>query len=208
MFFIVVGCGRVGASGLPPLPAATRVAVIDFLGSSSATSIPDNGGVRWRPGARQRVKGRSTRPSPAAVTNSDTQRGKYLARTVYHTKRRGPQLRSALFPCIRPSAVRGGLHAWGAQRIEMLYHPEGRTVFGGNGGVEVSGIAIPEAWGGPGIQTILESTACLPVAVTRAGKDLLPTTDVRLETGDLMLVSATLEGIETLRRRLAEAEER
>ena len=219
MFFIVVGCGRVGAElAFRLYQQEHEVAVIDFLGSSFSHLDPR---YRGRTVAAEVLSadvlqkaGIDQADGLAAVTNSDTVNAVvgHLARTVYHI----PNVVVRNYdPRFLPLHQAFGLHvvgstAWGAQRIEeMLYHPEGRTVFSaGNGEVEVYEVAVPEAWGGRGIQTILKSTACLPVAVTRAGKALLPATDIRLETGDLVLVSATLEGIETLRRRLAEAEER
>jgi hypothetical protein len=45
------------------------------------------------------------------------------------------------------------------------------------------------------------------VALSRAGKATLPAGDACLEAGDLLDVSATLDGIEALRRRLPQPEE-
>jgi K+/H+ antiporter YhaU regulatory subunit KhtT len=39
-------------------------------------------------------------------------------------------------------------------------------------------------------------------ALTRAGRALLPSPETRLKAGDVLLVSATLTGIEELQRRL------
>jgi len=43
------------------------------------------------------------------------------------------------------------------------------------------------------------------VAFTRAGRSLLPQPDLVLEPSDILLVSATLAGIEALRERAAPA---
>ena len=192
--------------------------MIDFLGSSFSHLDPR---YRGRTVAAEVLSedvlqkaGIDQADGLAAVTNSDTVNAVvgHLARTVY----RIPNVVVRNYdPRFLPLHEAFGLHvvgstAWGAQRIEeMLYHPEGRTVFSaGNGEVEVYELAIPAAWGGRSMGTLLEATACLPVAITRAGQALLPSHQTPLESGDLVLVSATLEGIETLRRRLAEIEER
>ena len=52
---------------------------------------------------------------------------------------------------------------------------------------------------------LLASTEALAVAFTRAGRSLLPAPDVVLAPGDILLVSATLAGIEALRERAAPA---
>lgn len=219
MFFLIVGCGRVGAElAFRLYQQEHEVAIIDFLGGSFSHLDPR---YRGRTVAAEVLSedvlqkaGIDQADGLAAVTNSDTVNAVvgHLARTVYHI----PNVVVRNYdPRFLPLHEAFGLQvvastAWGAQRIEeMLYHPQGRTVFSaGNGEVEVYEVGVPEAWEGRGIQGVIESTGCLPVAVTHAGKALLPTSDLRLQAGDLLLVSATLEGIETLRRRLAEAEER
>jgi trk system potassium uptake protein TrkA len=95
--------------------------------------------------------------------------------------------------------------AWGAQRIEeLLYQPLGRAVFSaGNGEVEIYELVAPEAWRGRDVGTLLAGTEAMAVAVTRAGRAMLPTPDLTLDTGDILHVSATLPGIEALRERAA-----
>ena len=100
--------------------------------------------------------------------------------------------------------------AWGAQRIEeVLTSVSSRAVFSaGNGEVEVYELTVPRAWEG---HTWGELGAglegFLPVALTRAGRSMLPAADTRLEHGDLVNISATLEGIRALRLRLGEEKE-
>ncbi len=219
MLFIVVGCGRVGAElAFRLYQQQHEVAVIDFLGSSFSHLDPR---YRGRTVAAEVLSedvlqkaGIDQADGLAAVTNSDTVNAVvgHLARTVYHI----PNVVVRNYdPRFLPLHEAFGLHvvastAWGAQRIEeMLYHPEGRTVFSaGNGEVEVYEVGVPAAWGGRSMGALLADTACLPVAITRAGQALLPASQTHLEEADLLLVSATLEGIEALRRRLAEIEER
>jgi trk system potassium uptake protein TrkA len=95
--------------------------------------------------------------------------------------------------------------AWGAQRIEeLLYQPEGRAVFSaGNGEVEIYELAVPVPWAGRPLGDLLPPADCVAAAVTRAGRSRLPATDMALEAGDIVHVSATLAGIEALRKRLA-----
>lgn len=94
--------------------------------------------------------------------------------------------------------------SWGAQRIEELLEPGGmHTVFSaGNGEVEVYEVLIPATWAGRQPQELVESHMGVVVSVTRAGRAALPTSDTRLATGDVVHLSATLGGIESIRKRL------
>jgi trk system potassium uptake protein TrkA len=99
---------------------------------------------------------------------------------------------------------------WGAQRIEeLMLDPSFQTIFSaGNGEVEVYEILIPPSWNGKTLEELLRGNPdFLPVALTRAGRAHLPTTETVLQTGDLLNVSATLEGIKTLRSHIDAAEE-
>ncbi len=94
--------------------------------------------------------------------------------------------------------------SWGAQRIEELLEPGGmHTVFSaGNGEVEVYEILIPPAWAGRPTHELVEPHMGVVVSVTRAGRAALPSAESRLAAGDVVHVSATLEGIEAIRKRL------
>ncbi len=72
----------------------------------------------------------------------------------------------------------------------------------GNGEVEIYELAVPEACRGRSLQDLLPADQCLAVAVTRAGRAMLPSPEVRLEPGDIVHLSATLAGIQALRQRL------
>ena len=82
--------------------------------------------------------------------------------------------------------------------------PSFRTVFSaGNGEVEIYEMLIPPAWDGKPLGDLLRSNPeCLPVALTRAGRALLPDTGTTLQAGDMLNVSATFTGIKALRSRL------
>lgn len=99
---------------------------------------------------------------------------------------------------------------WGAKRIqEMLLDPAFRTVFSaGNGEVELYEVLIPPVWDGTPVGDLLRNNPnCLPVALTRAGHALLPDTKTILQARDVLNVSATFEGIKTLRAHLEKGTE-
>ena len=61
------------------------------------------------------------------------------------------------------------------------------------------------AWRGHTVNDLTNPDTCVPVSITHAGKAMLPSPSFVLETGDVVHVSATLEGVETLRKRVMEA---
>jgi trk system potassium uptake protein TrkA len=214
VFIIVVGCGRVGAELASRLyQRGHQVAVIDQVGSSFANLDPDYRGrtiegevlsqdVLTRAGIGEA-------DGLTAVTNSDSVNAVvgHMAREVYHVA--NVVVRN-YDPRWLPMYEAFGLQvvsstAWGAQRIEeLLYQPLGRAVFSaGNGEVEIYELVAPEAWRGREVGTLLAGTEAMAVAVTRAGRAMLPTPQLSLDTGDILHVSATLPGIEALRERAA-----
>lgn len=214
MFIIVVGCGRVGAELASRLyQRGHEVAVVDQVGSSFADLDPDYRGrtiegevlsqdVLIRAGIQEA-------DGLTAVTNSDSVNAVvgHMAREVY--KVANVVVRN-YDPRWLPMYEAFGLQvvsstAWGAQRIEeLLYQPLGRAVFSaGNGEVEIYELVAPEAWRGRDVGSLLAGTEAMAVAVTRAGRAMLPTPDLTLDTGDILHVSATLPGIEALRERAA-----
>jgi trk system potassium uptake protein TrkA len=94
--------------------------------------------------------------------------------------------------------------SWGAQRIEeLLYQQTTRTVFSaGNGEVEIYEFAVQEEWDNHTLAELLPGRDCVLVALTRSGQAMLPDTSFSLKTGDLVLVSATLDGSQALRERV------
>jgi trk system potassium uptake protein TrkA len=129
-----------------------------------------------------------------------------VARTVYHV----PQVVVRNYhPRWRALHEAFGLQvvsstSWGAQRIEELLYPAfARSVFSaGNGEVEIYELSVPEAWHGRTLQDLLPAGECLAVALTRVGKAILPSPENRLETGDIVYLSATLVAIDALREQL------
>jgi trk system potassium uptake protein TrkA len=218
MNIVVVGCGRVGAELAHRLyQHGHQVAIVDHVGAAFDNLSPDfrgrtvegevmNQDVLRRAGIEQA-------DALAAVTNSDSLNAviAHLARTLYHV---GTVVVRNYDPSWRPMHEAFGLQvvsstSWGAQRIEaMLYHGELRSVFSaGNGEVEVYELLVPQGWQGRDLAELLAGSQCLPVALTRAGQASLPALDTPLEAGDIVHVSATLEGIDSLRERLEQPEE-
>jgi len=142
----------------------------------------------------------------ASVTNSDTRNAvtAHIAREIFNV----PIVVARNYdPTMRPVMEIFGLQvvsspSWGAQRIqELLVDSAFRTVFSaGNGEVEVYEMRIPACWNAKPLGDLMrDAMGCLPVALTRAGRALLPSLEIILEEGDLLNVSATFDGIQTLR---------
>jgi len=213
MYVIVVGCGRVGSELAMMLSRRDHeVTVIDHVGSSFSHLDP-----AWRgrtieaeamaEGVLERA-GIAQAQGLASVTNSDAVNAvvAHVARTVY----RVPNVVSRNYdPRWRPLHEAMGLQmvsstAWGAQRLEELLESwRMRPVLSaGNGEVEVYELAVPESWHGRTLAELASGVACTLVSLTRAGRASLPAADARLEAGDLLQLSASLEGATTLRTRL------
>jgi len=213
MFFIVVGCGRVGAELSYRLyRRGHQVAVVDQVGASFRNLNPEYRGRTVEGEVLSedvlRLTGIEQADGLAAVTNSDPVNAvvAHLARAVYDVpnvvvRNYDPRWRS-LHETFHLQSV--GSTAWGAERIEeLLYSAQGRTVFSaGNGEVEVYELLVPENWVGRTLGELATGAECVVVAHTRAGKAALPGPELRLEEGDLIHVSATQAGVEALRERL------
>ncbi|HEX2980787.1 MAG TPA: TrkA family potassium uptake protein [Anaerolineaceae bacterium] len=213
MKVLIVGCGRLGsdlASRLSKM--GHEVSVIDNTAAAFSNLPSDfqgrviegdalNRDVLYRAGIEQS-------DAVAAVTNMDA-----LNAVVAHIAHEVYDVNNVVVrnydPHSRPMHESFGLQvvsstSWGAQRIEeMLYHAEIRTVFSaGNGEVELYEVRISEAWEGKRISDLLRAEDAVATSVTRAGRAFLPAVDTQLQEGDLVGVSATLEGITDIRARL------
>jgi trk system potassium uptake protein TrkA len=215
MNFIVVGCGRVGAELCHHLfTRGHHVVVVDINkeafnrlhsdfrgrtleGEGLAEGVLERAGIREADGL-------------AAVTNSDTLNAvvAHTARTIYNVpnvvaRNYDPNLRSVI-EAFGLQIV--GSTYWGAQRVEeLLMNPSQRMVYSaGNGEVEVYEVRISEEWSGRTVGELLEPLdQCYPVALSRAGRSLLPEPGMKLEAGDMLDVSSTFEGIGALTARLS-----
>jgi len=215
MNFIVVGCGRVGAELCYHLfKNGHQVVVVDINKESFNRLHPDFRGRTLEgeglaEGVLERAGIREAH-GLAAVTNSDTLNAvvAHAARTLYNV----PNVVARNYdPNLRPIIEVFGLQTvgstyWGAQRVEeILMNPSQRMVYSaGNGEVEVYEMQIPEEWNGLTLSDLLDPLKdCYPVAISRAGRSSLPDTKMKLQTGDLLNVSSTFEGIGALTARLS-----
>lgn len=219
MNFIVVGCGRVGAElSYRLFKSGHQIIVVDsnresfnrlhpdfrgrtLEGDCLAENVLDRAGITEANGL-------------ASVTNSDT-----LNAVVAHTARsfyKVPVVVARNYdPTLRVVIESFGLQTvsstfWGAQRVEeLLINPSQRMIYSaGNGEVEVYEIILPETWNGSTLGKLLEPLKqCYPVAVTRAGRSALPELETVLQSGDVLNISTTYDGIGALTARLSEKAE-
>ena len=211
MNIIVVGCGRIGADLAYRLfKQDYKVTVIDNIPKSFERLNPDFHGRTVEGEALSREVLERANISQAnglaAVTNSDTLNAvvAHIARTIYKI----PNVVVRNYdPNLRPMLEAFGFQivsstAWGAQRTEeLLSSSSHRSVFSpGNGEVEVYELNIPDTWSGRELSELFtKSNECLPVALTRAGRSFLPDQVTMLEAGDVLAISATSDGIVSLR---------
>jgi trk system potassium uptake protein TrkA len=213
VFFIVVGCGRVGSELACALfRKGHQVTVIDHVGSSFEHLDPSyrgrtieaealNQDVLQRAGIEQAQ-------GLAAVTNSDSVNAvvAHVARSIFKV----PNVVARNYdPRYLPLHEAMGLQsvsstAWGAQRLEeLLESAAAKAVFSaGNGEVEIYELSVGEAWAGRSLAELIGKGEGLAVALTRGGRAALPQADARLAAGDVVHVSATAQGLRELRRRL------
>jgi trk system potassium uptake protein TrkA len=218
MNVIVVGCGRVGSDLAYNLYKRGQKVVVLDRDPDAFKNLPAD--FRGRTLAGEVLSkelllraGIETADAIAAVTPVDSVNAvvahaarivwgvKHIVVRDYEPTKRG--LHEAFgYQVISPSV-------WGAQRIEeMLGGGALRTVFSaGNGEVEVYEFTVPPTWNGKHLTEVLYNGHCQPVSVSRAGRAMLPSPSLPLQTGDVIHVSATQEGIEGLRKRLNEVEE-
>jgi trk system potassium uptake protein TrkA len=144
----------------------------------------------------------------AAVSSSDSVNAvvAHVARTLYQVSHVAVRTYDARWRQVHETF---GLQVvsstvWGAQRLEeLLYSPDIRPIFSaGNGEVDIYEIRITRPWHGRSLAELVSTDQCVPAALTRAGRAMLPSPDFSLEEGDLIHVSATLEGIQTLQQKL------
>ncbi|MFN8432451.1 MAG: TrkA family potassium uptake protein [Anaerolineales bacterium] len=220
MNFIVIGCGRFGAELAYKLfKNGHQVVVVDANPKAFNRLHPDFRG--------RTVEGDSlsadtlSRASAdkatgvAVVTNSDT-----MNAVIGHTIRvHYPDVQQVIVrnydPAMRDMLEAFGLQivsstAWGAERVqELMIDPSFRAVFSaGNGEVELYEMYISPKWDGMTISSLLDGCGEIVCsALTRAGRAQLPSAEMKLQKGDILTVSATLEGVKALRAKLQEGKE-
>jgi trk system potassium uptake protein len=213
MFYIIVGCGRVGAELSYRLyRAGHQVAVVDHVGASFQHLPPDYRGrtIEGEVMTESVLEKAGIREADgfAAVTNSDAVNAvagriakAFFGVPIVVTRNYDPKFR-ALHESFGLTVVSST--AWGAQRIEeALYNPGGRSVFSaGNGEVEIVEFVVPAPWNGGTLGQLVPKEGCVAASLSRGGRARLPSADALLETGDVLLVSADSEGLERFRQSL------
>jgi trk system potassium uptake protein len=210
---LVVGCGRLGAElAFRLFQRGHDVSVVD-IDEKSFSKVPAEFQGRFNEGSGLNKDvlhraGIENCDSVAAVTNSDTLNAVvgHLAKEIYHVpnvvvRNYDPRYRDIL-ECFDLQVISS--LSWGAQRIEeLMYYNDVRSVFSaGNGEVEIYEMSIPESCAGVSIEELISTELCMPVAITRAGVAIFPTMKSILQAGDVLHVSATLDGVDDLRNRI------
>ena len=218
MNLIVIGCGRVGSELAYQLfKQGHQVCVVDQDEKAFFELPLDFQGRRLTGDALNQIvlrrAGIDTADGVAVVTDSDMTNAVvgHIAQTVYKVPSvvvRNFETRYRYIYNAFNLQVVSPSH-WGAQRIEeMLHGQEARLVFSaGNGEVELYELMIPSAWEGHRLAELIPEEGCTPSALTRAGGAVLPQLDMLLQQGDLLLVSATMEGIWAIRGKLESLQE-
>ena len=220
MNFIVIGCGRFGAELAYRLfTNGHQVVVVDANPKAFNRLHPDFRGrtVEGDSLSADTLSRASVDKADgvAIVTNSDT-----MNAVIGHTVRvHFPNVKQVVVrnydPAMRDMLEAFGLQiisstAWGAERMqELLIDPSFRAVFSaGNGEVEMYEMYISEKWDGMTISNLLDGCGELVCsAITRGGRAQLPSPNIQLQKGDVLTVSATLEGVKSLRAKLQEGKE-
>ncbi|RJP48052.1 MAG: TrkA family potassium uptake protein [Anaerolineaceae bacterium] len=220
MIFIIIGCGRVGAElSYRLFKNGYQVAVVDSSHQAFNRLHPDFRGrtVEGDSLSADTLSraGADKADGIAVVTNSDT-----MNAVIGHTIRTHyPNVKQVIVrnydPAMRDMLEAFGLQivsstAWGAERVqELLIDPSLRAVFSaGNGEVEMYEMYISKKWDGMTVSDLLEGCGeIVCAALTRAGRAELPSPNAALKAGDVLTVSATLEGVEALRAKLQEGKE-
>ena len=213
MNIIVVGCGRVGAELAYRLYRNGQQVVVIDTNSDAFHGIPEDFAGRMIEGDAMnqdvlRRAGIESADGIALVTSSDRVNAivGHVARTVYEIPVVAVRNFDSRFRSLHEAFGHNMVSSssWGAQRIEeLLYDEKGNTVFSaGNGEVELYEFNIPDAWQNRQLDELLQQNDCVAAALTRAGQAFLPSANTVLETGDLLLISATLAGSTALRHRI------
>jgi trk system potassium uptake protein TrkA len=221
MKFIVIGCGRVGAELAYRLYKNGHQVVVVDSNKEAFNRINSEFHGRTVEGEALSADtltraGVASTDGVAVVTNSDT-----MNAVIGHTIRTHyPQIKQVLVrnydPAMREMLEAFGLQivsstSWGAERLqELLIDASFRAVFSaGNGDVELYEMYIPENWNGQTISTLLDGckNTIIVAALTHAGRADLASSETVLKVGDILTVSATLEGVTALQARLQKGTE-
>lgn len=210
---LIIGCGRVGVElALAIAQQAHSVTVVDTNPRSFDRLGPDFSGRTVQGEALDREAliraGIEEADGFAAVTRSDSSNlvAARIARDIFHVPHVVARVynprRSAIYEKFNLPIVASS--SWGAHRIEqLLLHPGLQSIHSaGNGEVQLYEISVPEAWSGRKLTEVIPTGKAIPATIARAGRGMLPTPDMVLQTHDVLQVSATVEGATAIRERL------
>lgn len=214
MKFIVVGCGRVGAELAHRLYLNGHQVVVVEKDEAAFQNLPVEFKGRLIEGQVLgydvlRRAGAAEADGLAAVTSSDT-----LNAVIAHVAREKFEIPNIVVRNY-DSRWRHTLEAfnlqlvssssWGAQRIEeLLYQQETRTIYSsGNGEVELYEFTVRDEWDGRRLDELLPDNNCVIASLSRSGRAMIPTREMILQSGDVVVVSATLEGSQEIHRRFS-----
>jgi trk system potassium uptake protein len=215
MKVIIVGCGRLGIVLTQRLlQKHYDITVVDSVKASFTHLPPDFEGQTVEGDAlNQDVllrAGIDKADALVAVTNCDPLNATvaHIARTIFNV----PHVIVRNFdPKWRDLHETFGFQvisstSWGAQRIEeMIENADVRMVYSaGNGEVEIYEFEVPASFAGKTL-SIITSDECIPVAISRAGKAMMPKPDMLFEKDDLVQISATDTGAKMVHDLLAKA---
>lgn len=209
MNIIIIGCGRVGIELAHTLHKEHQVTVIDknarafdqlgldFLGRTVQGDALDRK-------ALQRA-GVETADALAAATSSDNVNAivARIARDVFHVKRVVARIykpsRAPIYEKLDLETVSSS--SWAAQRIkQMMTHPQLTSLsITAEGDVQYYEMRVPASWSGKRLSELLPQGQALPAIVMRNSHSILPSPETVVETGDILQLSATLAGAQSLR---------
>lgn len=213
MKLVVIGCGRVGAELAHRLYLNGHQVVVVDRDESAFHNLPLDFKGRLVEGhvlnydVLKRA-GLYEADGLAVVTDSDT-----INAVIAHIAREEFKVPNIIVRNYntrwRPMLEMFGLQvvssaSWGAQRIEeLLYRQQTRTVYSaGNGEVELYEFVVGEEWEDHPLSDLVPQEGTVVAALTRAGRAILPSREILLKAGDILLVSATLEGSQALHERI------
>lgn len=218
MKVIVVGCGRIGSQLAYSLYKRGHIVSVIDEAEASFKNLPSDFEGRLHEGDALNHDvltraGIEDCDAFAAVTDSDSLNVvvSHAVITEFHVpnvvaRNYDPHLRG-LYELFNVQVVSSS--SWGAQRIEeLLGSSEFRSVFSvGNGEVEIYELIIPESWDGKQVGDLITCGDCKMLAITRAGKAVLPEVQSILRIGDVLAVAATMDGIIDTRKNLSRKKE-
>ena len=214
MHVVIIGCGRLGAElAINLYQRKHGVAIVDKY-PDAFLKLPKGFKGRMVDGdALDRDilvrAGISKADALAAVTNSDPVNAVVgrIAKNVFGLQnvvvRNYDSRYRELFDVFGLQVINST--SWGAHRFEeMLGDADAQAVFSaGTGEVDVYEIHLPAHWKGKLVKDLSIPTGCVLVSITRAGHAFLPSPDQGFETGDILHIGATFEGLQNLRSVLA-----